>query len=180
MKFEKKGHVIHKAKNSVNIRRAYEYSYQGKSEKNRKKNIYIAQLKKNYHRCLKEYEQENIGKKHWILGNNVVSSLDLDAERSLSPQANDKFQDKNNLLLKKKKQKRASRYSKEEKKANDIRLKKEALIMEKKYKEEEKQRRIGERWRKYKIMTQVTKKGQPKLNKRISLLLEKIKKIMEK
>ncbi|KTW32828.1 uncharacterized protein T551_00313 [Pneumocystis jirovecii RU7] len=183
MKFKRKECLIHKIKqNPVNAKRAHEYSYQGKSEKNRKKKIYIARLKRNYQRSLKEYEQGNIRKRFWISEDNSGSSLSLNTKHSpsLSTHDNDELQNKNDLSLKKKQPKKISRYLKEEKKANAIRLEKESLIMQKKYKEEEKQRRIGERIKKYKIMTQVTKKGQPKLNKRIGLLLDKVKEIMKK
>ncbi|KTW31522.1 hypothetical protein T552_00164 [Pneumocystis carinii B80] len=139
---------------SEKAKRIHEYSYKGKLEKNRKKNIYIARLKKKYHRCLKEYEQK--GLKNDNLSKNYCLYPSDTTECIFSEDQINNKEDENNISSNEKQKKI---HNKEKK--IDV--------------QEEKKLRIKNRLKKYKIMTQVTKKGQPKLDKRINLLLEKIK-----
>ncbi|EMR10561.1 hypothetical protein PNEG_01267 [Pneumocystis murina B123] len=141
--------------NPAKIKRIYEYSYKGKLEKNRKKNIYIARLKKKYLRCLKEYEQK--GLKRGESSKKYCLSPSDTAECLFSKDQTSNKEYKNDLSLNEK-----------QKKPHNLKEKEIDI-------QEQKHIRVKNRLKRYKIMTQVTKKGQPKLDKRIDLLLEKIK-----
>ncbi|KAG4301738.1 hypothetical protein PCK1_002001 [Pneumocystis canis] len=157
------------------MKHIYKYSYEGKLEKNRKKNIYITQLKKKYFRCLKEYEKKHREKMYCAFKNNEMFFPCSDAECSFFFQDSmgNGLQYKNNLFLEKK-QKGFFRSLKDGKKTKSI-LEKRIRITQREYEEKKRQWKINQRRKRYKIMTQLTKKGQPKLNKRIDLLLERVR-----
>ncbi|KAG5438457.1 hypothetical protein PCK2_000947 [Pneumocystis canis] len=159
------------------MKHVYEYSYEGRLKKNRRKYIHITRLKKKYFHYLKEYEKESTGKIHWMFKDNQMSFSNSDTRCPLffGNLVGNKLQYKSNLSLGKE-QKRFFRSLKREK-AETI-LQKSVDTRQKKYKDKERLWRVKQREKRYKIMTQVTKKGQPKLNKRIDLLLEKVKDIM--
>ncbi|QSL65386.1 hypothetical protein MERGE_002696 [Pneumocystis wakefieldiae] len=116
------------------IKRIHEYSYRGKLEKNRKKNIYIARLKKNYLRCLKEYEQK--GLKEGRSSKNYCPSPSDTGECLFSEDQASNKEYKSGLSLNKKQEK-----------LHDLK-EKERNIQEEKY------LRAKNRLKRYKIMTQ--------------------------
>ncbi|KAG4306227.1 hypothetical protein PORY_000215 [Pneumocystis oryctolagi] len=176
--FKKTKSLAHKSQQNLDKKHILKYSYEGKLEKNRKKRIYITRLRKKYFRYLKEYQKNSIKKGYYESESGNISFSDPDTKYSsfLNNQISNESYNKNKLFLKRSLE---GTHCLKEKRTETISPKEKVLTVKEKYKKEKK-RPIDERYRKYKIMTQVTKKGQPKLNKRIGLLLDKIKEIVKK